>query len=165
MNVISQVEAPEEKTVDREKICPLLLRIFCANGRHNPLSEYGRGSTPANELQIYTWYIMLDCTLRELMSLIKEVNPDARRRGTTFDFAVVAPDRFTPRYVMRDIGNTMNGQRGVDDNKTLANCKFEIGDFIDVAITLPGIGPVGPILRRSGGLPMRDRSPVRRRVY
>ncbi|VDO38892.1 unnamed protein product [Brugia timori] len=117
MNVISQVEAPEEKTVDREKVCPLLLRIFCANGRHNPLSEYGRGSTPANELQIYTW---LDCTLRELMSLIKEVNPDARRRGTTFDFAVVAPDRFTPRYVMRDIGNTMNGQRGVDDNKTVS---------------------------------------------
>lgn len=32
----------------------------------------------------------------------------------------VAPDRFTPRYVMRDIGNTMNGQRGVDDNKTVS---------------------------------------------
>ncbi|KHN83986.1 putative histone deacetylase complex subunit SAP18 [Toxocara canis] len=166
MNVASQVETPEEKTVDREKICPLLLRIFCANGRHNPLSEYGRGSTPANELQIYTW---MDCTLRELMSLIKEVNPDARRRGTVFDFAIISPDRFSPRYVIRDIGNTMNGQRGVDDNKTLANCKFEIGDFIDVAITLPALGAGGGGLMRRG-LPMgmgmrdvRDRSPIRRR--
>lgn len=33
-------------------------------------------------------YWRMDCTLRELMSLIKEVNPDARRRGTVFDFAV-----------------------------------------------------------------------------
>ncbi|KHJ75857.1 Sin3 associated polypeptide p18 [Oesophagostomum dentatum] len=44
-----------------------------------------RGGVPANELQMYTW---MDCTLRELTSLIKEVNPDARRRGTTFDFAI-----------------------------------------------------------------------------
>lgn len=30
----------------------------------------------------------MDCSLRELMTLIKEVNPDARRRGTTYDFAI-----------------------------------------------------------------------------
>ena len=31
----------------------------------------------------------------------------------------VSPDRLTPRHNMRDIGSTMNGQRGVDDNKTV----------------------------------------------
>ncbi|KAH7721316.1 putative Sin3 associated polypeptide p18, partial [Aphelenchoides avenae] len=42
-----------------------------------------------------------------------------RRRGTEFSFAIVPPDRYTPRYVMREIGLTVNGrQRGVDDNKT-----------------------------------------------
>uniref|UniRef100_A0A1I7XSX2 Thymidylat_synt domain-containing protein n=1 Tax=Heterorhabditis bacteriophora TaxID=37862 RepID=A0A1I7XSX2_HETBA len=30
----------------------------------------------------------MDCSLRELTSLIKEVNPDARRRGTVFDFSI-----------------------------------------------------------------------------
>lgn len=30
----------------------------------------------------------MDCNLRELTALIKEVNPDARRRGTTFDFSI-----------------------------------------------------------------------------
>lgn len=30
----------------------------------------------------------LDCTLRELMNLIKDVNPEARRRGTEFNFSV-----------------------------------------------------------------------------
>ncbi|VDK54977.1 unnamed protein product [Cylicostephanus goldi] len=129
----------------------------------------------------------MDCTLRELTSLIKEVNPDARRRGTTFDFAIVAPDRMNNRYTIRDIGNTMNGQRGVDDGKSvkylsylffflsdcsLSMCKFEIGDFIDVAITMPGVGP-GPVrrygsfgMRRNGDDFDRDRrrfSPVRER--
>uniref|UniRef100_A0A914WNN5 18 kDa Sin3-associated polypeptide n=1 Tax=Plectus sambesii TaxID=2011161 RepID=A0A914WNN5_9BILA len=111
----SLVETQEEKPIDREKCCPLLLRVFCANGRHNPLSDYGRGSVPPNELQIYTW---MDCSLRELMTLVKEVNPDARRRGTLFEFAVVSPDRMSSRYAVREIGNTCNGNRGVDDNKT-----------------------------------------------
>ncbi|CAD6188295.1 unnamed protein product [Caenorhabditis auriculariae] len=136
--VISQVAVSHEKPVDREKTCPLLLRVFCANGRHNAMMEYSNrngGSVPANELQMYTW---LDCTLRELTSLIKEVNPDARRRGTTFDFAIVSPDKMSSRFSTREIGNTMNGQRGIDDSKTLQQCKFEVGDFVDVAITMPG---------------------------
>uniref|UniRef100_A0A1I7XTC4 18 kDa Sin3-associated polypeptide n=1 Tax=Heterorhabditis bacteriophora TaxID=37862 RepID=A0A1I7XTC4_HETBA len=53
--VISQVAVNQEKPVDREKICPLLLRVFCANGRHNPIADYTRGNVPANELQMYTW--------------------------------------------------------------------------------------------------------------
>ncbi|KHJ84047.1 hypothetical protein OESDEN_16244 [Oesophagostomum dentatum] len=75
------------------------------------------------------------------------------------------------RYTIRDIGNTMNGQRGVDDGKSLSMCKFEIGDF-HVAITMPGVGP-GPIrrygsfgMRRNGDDFDRDRrrfSPVRDR--
>ena len=132
--VISQVAITQEKPIDREKVCPLLLRIFVSTGRHNPMHEYGRGGTPANELQVYTW---MDCSLRELTSLIKEVNPDARRRGTLFHFAVVSPDRNSPRYASRDLGGTTNGIRGMDDNKTLSLAKFEVGDYIDCAITLP----------------------------
>jgi histone deacetylase complex subunit SAP18 len=36
----------------------------------------GTGSTPENEIQIYTW---MDASLKELTGLIKEVNPDARK--------------------------------------------------------------------------------------
>lgn len=96
-HVVSQIEVPSIQKIDREKvspfsyfflsvqICPLLLRIFCSSGRHNSSSDYDRGSTPGNELQVYTW---LDCTLRELSSLIKDVNPDARKPGTEYKFAV-----------------------------------------------------------------------------
>lgn len=30
----------------------------------------------------------MNCSLRELTSLIKDVNPDARRRGTEFSFSI-----------------------------------------------------------------------------
>uniref|UniRef100_A0A914DI98 18 kDa Sin3-associated polypeptide n=1 Tax=Acrobeloides nanus TaxID=290746 RepID=A0A914DI98_9BILA len=77
------------------------------------------------------------------MALIKDVNAEARVRGTEFDFAIVTPDRNSPRYIMRDIGVTINGQRGVDDSKTLEQCKFEVGDYIDVAIRLPRLSGGG----------------------
>jgi len=134
---VEKAEKPEvpKFVVDREKTCPLLLRVFCSQHRHNNMSEYMRGQTPQNELQIYTW---MDATLKELTGLIKEVNPESRRRGTYFDFAIVYPDlRQGPRCSSRDIGTTVAGQKGPDDNMTLKEAKFCIGDFLDVSINSP----------------------------
>ena len=30
--------------IDREKICPFLLRVFVSTSRHNPIHEYSRGN-------------------------------------------------------------------------------------------------------------------------
>jgi len=155
-HVISQIDAVQAPAIDREKVCPLLLRIFCASGRHNPITDYARGSTPMNELQIYTW---MDCTLRELVALIKDVNVDSRKKGTEFKFSVVAPHPRNPRFVMNDVGVLINGSRGLEDTKTLATCKFEVGDYIDVAIIppSPGGGFRNGAERRSTGFADRER--------
>lgn len=129
----AEEKQPPKPPVDREKTCPLLLRVFTSNNRHNQLSDYARGGVPNNELQIYTW---LDATLRELTSLVKEVNPDARRKGTKFEFATVYMDR-SGRHRFKDIGRTMAGCKGPDDQVTLRDQKFEIGDFMDIAISMP----------------------------
>merc|ERR1719507_1862688 len=63
-------------SIDRESKCPLLLRVFCATSRHNGLSDYNKGKVPTNELQIYTWK---DASLKELTSLVREVNTESRR--------------------------------------------------------------------------------------
>ncbi|CAO4371336.1 Protein CBG20155 [Caenorhabditis briggsae] len=162
----SVVTVGQDKPIDREKVCPMLLRLFSSNHRHNPIREFNNsnnGSVPPNEVFMHTW---MDCTLRELTTLIKEVNPDARRKGITFEFAIVSPDRSSPRYLLREIGSTQNGQRGLDDSKTLQQCKFEPGDFIDVAIINPGGRrfPSGPTSGREIGgdrFHGRLRSPVR----
>ena len=92
-------------------------------GQHAIL--YILGKVPTNELQIYTWK---DATLKELTSLVREVNPESRRKGTFFDFALVYPSQ-TSRgsyqrahnqfmdYQSRDIGTTVSGRKGVDDSK------------------------------------------------
>ncbi|CAB3368964.1 histone deacetylase complex subunit SAP18 [Cloeon dipterum] len=133
---IVEEKSENEKPVNREKTCPLLLRVFCNTGRHNSILQYAAGTVPGNELQIYTWK---DATLKELSTLVKEVNPDAKRKGTTLHFALVAPDPTRPNANLRarDLGATISGHKGPDDNKTLAQLKFRIGDFLDIGIFPP----------------------------
>ena len=140
------------------------------------------GKVPANELQIYTW---VDATLKELTSLVREVNPESRRKGTLFDIArvypvnnarggVTGPNGQFLHYNLRDIGTTVSGRKGVDDGKTLKQCGFEIGDYLDIAITPPNAGGRGldrmehdrdnrRDRRGFGG--RRDRNGDRRRPY
>lgn len=68
----------------------------------------------------------MDATLREITGLVKEVNPDARSKGTYFDFSLVAPELRNSGYRMREIGVTCSGQKGADDNKTLAQARLII---------------------------------------
>ena len=73
------------------------------------------GKVPPNELQIYTW---MDASLKELSSLVREVNPESRKKGTYFDFAIVSatPGRGNFQngqlchYNSQDIGTTISGK-------------------------------------------------------
>ena len=40
-------------------------------------------------------------------------------------------------FSLKDIGQTVGGHKGPADSITLASQKFEIGDFMDIAIMLP----------------------------
>ncbi|KAK7274649.1 hypothetical protein RIF29_15745 [Crotalaria pallida] len=118
--------------VDREKTCPLLLRVFTKSGSHHSPEEFAvRGKEPKDEVQIYTWK---DATLRELTDLVKEVAPSARRRNAKLSFAFVFPDK-NGRFKVQEVGKTLSfGTGRLDDGKALADLNFEIGDYLDVAI-------------------------------
>lgn len=81
----------------------------------------------------------MDATLKELSGLVKEVNPEARKKGTTFEFRLVYPDPRTPMMRFREIGGTTSGVKGPDDNKSLSNARFQIGDFLDISIITPAV--------------------------
>ncbi|KAL2081095.1 hypothetical protein ACEWY4_022948 [Coilia grayii] len=137
-----EIKKEPEKPVDREKTCPLLLRVFTTNnGRHHRVDEFARGNVPSSELQIYTW---MDATLKELTSLVKEVYPEARKKGTHFGFAIVYPDPKRQSYRVKDIGSTVSGRKGADDSMTLQSQRFQIGDYLDIAITPPNRTPAMP---------------------
>ncbi|XP_064906000.1 histone deacetylase complex subunit SAP18 isoform X3 [Columba livia] len=119
-----EIKKEPEKPIDREKTCPLLLRVFTTNnGRHHRMDEFSRGNVPSSELQIYTW---MDATLKELTSLVKEVYPEARKKGTHFNFAIVFTDLKRPGYRATPTETGVNfflwGQRG-DGNR---NTGFQI---------------------------------------
>ncbi|CAN1236693.1 Histone deacetylase complex subunit SAP18 [Linum grandiflorum] len=123
---------PPLPPVDREKTCPLLLRVFTKIGGHHGKEEFQvRGKEPKDEVQIYTWK---DATLRELTDLVKEVAPAARRRDAVLSFAFAYPDK-NGRFVVREVGKTYSNRIGkMDDNKALGEIGFQIGDYLDVAI-------------------------------
>eukprot|EP00126_Sphaerothecum_destruens_P012559 Sdes_comp21521_c0_seq1m20137 len=133
MNSVAVNSSPKKTSLDREKTCPLLLRVFCKIGGHNRPQDYRGNHGPSGDIIIYTWR---DATLKELAILVKDTNPAARKKETKFSFCLVYPD-IRGRYLFREIGSTVNGKRGDDDHKTLDECGFHIGDFIEVAIFLP----------------------------
>lgn len=129
-----KVEGRKENSVDRFKVCPLLLRVFYTyNHHHNPL-DYKNKIYPKNEMQIHTW---MDATLSEILVNLQHKNRKVRRSGTVIKFQVVSPDPARPRLKMRDIGSVKVDGKGPDDYKTLSQCRIMIGDFIDLCIKLP----------------------------
>merc|ERR1711907_424370 len=118
--------------IDREKACPALLRVFIKLGSHHSPTEFTlRGKEPTHdEVQIYTWP---DATLRELTTLIKEVNDASRRRDARISFALVYPDK-RGEPVVRQIGRVLSSKRTDEDAKSLRDHGFQCGDFLDVAV-------------------------------
>lgn len=112
-------------------------------------------SVPSEELSIYTWYerwtdgkceepkeLNLYCrknaTLEEIAQLIEHVIPEARDPDARLAFRLMYLDSERARYSSRDIGRVVSANPTDDHSKTLDECKFFIGDYLDVAIY---IGP------------------------
>ncbi|KNC78769.1 hypothetical protein SARC_08810 [Sphaeroforma arctica JP610] len=121
--------------IDREKTCPLLLRLFCCVGEHHNLKEYAAGKVPADELMVHTW---LNATFKELTMLIKGAIDEAKPKGTRMVFSAVYP---TPsgQMVMKEIGELTTGRKGERDMAALGQTRFKIGDYLDVAIHPPAV--------------------------
>lgn len=149
---------PSKFSVDRQKTCPMYVRLFCrVNGHHRYFAtglpalltasaraeEFTRDRQPIDdELNIYTWK---DATLRELSDLIKEVNTESRRRDARLIFRLVYPD-LRGDYRSKPLGTVSNTKGSREDYLTLEELRFLQGDFIDVSImfgaaTAPLPGP------------------------
>jgi histone deacetylase complex subunit SAP18 len=129
-----EVKPPEPIKVDREKTTPMLIRVFTKLGGHHIEDTDYRDKTPPpdEELQIYTWK---DCTLRELVTLIKQERPAARQRNGRLSIAFVSPDK-NGRMMMRYVAAIHAHRPSREDEKTLHELRYEPGDYIDVAILL-----------------------------
>ncbi|XP_037696279.1 histone deacetylase complex subunit SAP18-like [Choloepus didactylus] len=133
-----EIKKEPEKPIDQEKTCPLLLQFFATSNSHHQVDEFSRGNEPSSELQICTW---MDATLQELTSVVREVYPEARRKGTHFNCAVVFTDLKRPGCRVKETGGTTPGRKETDDSMTLQSQKFPLGGNLDTAITPPNRTP------------------------
>ncbi|GAA5843652.1 hypothetical protein JCM11251_006396 [Rhodosporidiobolus azoricus] len=158
--------------VDREKTCPSLLRVFVKNGAHHQDTDFGVSTLPtADEHQLYTWR---DTTLREILLLLRDVDPSLRstpaarfslrlvfwdadkERFRSEELAVIAAKDLTPTSSGAGGGAHAGAPRGNYTNprldRTLADAKFVVGDYLSVAhlgtpaappVPAPVVAPVG----------------------
>ncbi|TID17882.1 Histone deacetylase complex subunit SAP18 [Venturia nashicola] len=158
------------KLVDRQADTPFLLRLFYKTGSHHTVQDFQSDSQPPH-VQIYTW---TNATLTELSQLIANNLPQLLPTpsvGTRLSFELVVQEP-TPqtRYTMKRLGTVVLGAttpstNGItngdeddaglgdeaitsDENKTLADARLVVGDYLDCAI-LPPLenGDIAPVPR------------------
>ncbi|KAN0041613.1 hypothetical protein ACTFIV_004157 [Dictyostelium citrinum] len=120
-------------TLNREKICPFLLRVFIKEGSFHSPSEFSSRNVPEkDEIQIYTWR---NATLKEITILIKETYKLARHKESKFEFAFIYPDS-KGVYVLKTIGTVYSNKKSEDDLITLDDLFFNY-QFLDVSLSTP----------------------------
>ena len=128
-----RIETPSNPPVDREKQCPMLIRIFCKIGQHHQDGDFSYDEQPIeDEVLLHTWR---DATFAELTELLAQVHREIRHSGTRCAFKVVFPGG-DGKWISRQLGSTAVG-RGLQDDismQTLASMRFQAGDFMSVAI-------------------------------
>jgi len=171
--------------IDRQATTPFLLRLYYrSNSFHSPNEFTTVPPTPSlqqSSLQIYTWP---NATLSEITSLFTSALPDllpSPAAGTRIGYRLLFPDTRSVtgpngeegrgRWLSRELGSVVVGESemaeedggggslgrlGGDAEKTLAEARFVIGDYISAAVFPPlpdgGVAPLpGPPAADRGG--------------
>ncbi|KAG8903074.1 hypothetical protein FRB99_003780 [Tulasnella sp. 403] len=156
-----------DKSVDREKTCPFLLRTFVKVNGFHPIALFEDNRLPVeDEHQIYTWK---DATLREVVTYLRSLPPGAlsltlRHPAARFSFKLVFPDA-TSRGQMAtkelgtvhardlidtsqlkpeeedtaamEVDQTTTKDWKPDDGRTLEELRVMAGDWLLVCVHLP----------------------------
>lgn len=70
--------------------------------------------------------------------MIEQVVPEARNPDARVSFRIVYLNKNRGRFFSKDIGRVVSAKPTKEQTKTLDECKFMIGDYLDVAVF---IGP------------------------
>lgn len=151
-------------TVDREKTCPFLLRVFVKPGVHHDLDREFQSPDRlplCDESQLYAWK---DTTLRDICLQLLDSNPTIKSNlpfkfslkliflETPRDLSSGSHDAPPARYKSQDLGSILcrDLARPISaapnsSLKSLQDVRFVVGDFVDVAlISSTSVGLAAP---------------------
>jgi len=128
---VEKIGGMKRARVNRENVCPCLIRIFIKYGEAHREEEYIKhDKLPKNELAIHAWK---DSTLREITELLKQSEPKIREWGSRVQFSIVFADQ-RGKYLLRNIGSLDSHRNARDDFRTLDELHFQVGDFLAISI-------------------------------
>ncbi|TGJ79789.1 hypothetical protein E0Z10_g8979 [Xylaria hypoxylon] len=142
--------------MDRHTTSPFALRLFYRTGAFHRPDEFATAPLPPS-LTLHTW---LDCTLDELAQHIAAADGDLLPDpaiGTRLAFRLIFQDTrgaaSVNKYTVKELGSVVIGDGGpgldpenvdteqtlddTDPDKTLADARFVVGDYISCAILPP----------------------------
>jgi len=119
--------------VNRANVSPTLIRIFLKNNESHKEEEFSGKNTPEREINLHLW---VDATLREITDLLKETQPVAREWGSRLNYSLVYPDK-RGKNVLKEIGSVDAHRFGRDDNRTLDELHYQMGDFLAISLQSP----------------------------
>jgi len=119
-------------TLNRDEVCPFLIRIFIKKGLLLRTEDFSgkQSESRGTEVFLHGW---VDTTLRELVDLLKEIEPSMRERGTRVQFASVYQDKWAHSQV-RELGSVDSSRDGRDDVRTLHDLRYQVGDALAVSV-------------------------------
>uniref|UniRef100_A0AC35TND5 HORMA domain-containing protein n=1 Tax=Rhabditophanes sp. KR3021 TaxID=114890 RepID=A0AC35TND5_9BILA len=123
--------APEQ--LDREKICPFLIKIFIVEKQPHQIKKYRFKDYPEDCIEYQTWF---DCTLFELTKEIMDLRRNLFKRACQLEFRIIKFDSELKSFDGLNIGTTNSTHtEEIDDGKVkLSSTRFEIGNWIEVCI-------------------------------
>ncbi|KAF9544380.1 mtDNA inheritance, partitioning of the mitochondrial organelle [Mortierella hygrophila] len=130
--------------IDREKLCPFLLKMFYKQGEHHRVDQYKPTSLPpkSSELQLYTWK---NATMGEIASLVQQAipdllleNPGAAETGGELHFRHIYLDMTRGLYVGRDIGTVLLVDTLVPEDVVEASAGTGAAEVGDVKMDIEG---------------------------
>ena len=139
--------------INRDELCPALLRVFTAHGSLHRGADFDGGRFPPNETKVHFWP---DSTVREVFQAVRGKSNLYRGINVEVTGAVVYLTN-SGRHAVRHIFDFHSGNPG--QPVTFAELGVEPGDFLSIGILKPGTvtstgGSKKP--RKSGGT-RRDR--------
>ncbi|KAJ3175269.1 hypothetical protein HDU87_006351 [Geranomyces variabilis] len=118
--------------VDREKVCPFLVRVFVRTEEEFVPAEIERRGLPDKPELLHTWK---DASLREIASLLTPKFPLAKERHVAIHFwTVIRTQTRDSSFRVQPLGTVHNFRSAKDDQKTLDQARFVIGDGLLVSI-------------------------------
>ncbi|EAS04856.2 Sin3 associated protein (SAP18) protein (macronuclear) [Tetrahymena thermophila SB210] len=135
---MKQQRMQQQHQVNRNEVCPFLIRVFPVENNSLDLKYFEDGTAlkKYNSINVYAWK---DDTLRNIIELSRsQIKIPSDVKNLRFYLNSIYQDPKNNKWVTKKLGmiydQDLSSKDRKDEQQTLANFQFMIGDYIEIQI-------------------------------